>query len=132
MLRDVQVMPRPTCRLHLQETWFLGSFPTLAATVWSSSDHGQVDAEQTFVACVYSQPLPRLGCRLMNRRSWRAAALAILMFTAAAPASGHPVPFSYLDLRVEGATIDGTLVAHIFNVGHDLGIEPPERPLTPP
>ncbi|HEX3704213.1 MAG TPA: HupE/UreJ family protein [Vicinamibacterales bacterium] len=45
----------------------------------------------------------------------------------AAPAVAHPVPFSYLDLRLDGREIDGTLVAHIFDAGHDLQIEPPEH-----
>jgi hydrogenase/urease accessory protein HupE len=43
----------------------------------------------------------------------------------------HPVPFSYLDLRVGPDQIDGTLVAHIFDVAHDLDIDPPERLLAP-
>jgi hydrogenase/urease accessory protein HupE len=42
-------------------------------------------------------------------------------------AVAHPVPFSYLDLRLQTDAIDGTLVAHIFDVGHDLNIEPAER-----
>jgi len=44
----------------------------------------------------------------------------------------HPVPFSYLDLRLEGAAkIDGTLVAHIEDLAHDLGIAPPQSLLEP-
>ena len=52
------------------------------------------------------------------------------VLAAAAPASAHPVPFSYLDLRVEAGTpasIDAVLVVHVFDVAHDLNIEPPER-----
>ena len=56
----------------------------------------------------------------------RFCAVAALVF-AAAPAFAHPVPFSYLDLRLQPDAIDGTLVAHIFDVGHDLNIEPAER-----
>jgi hydrogenase/urease accessory protein HupE len=41
------------------------------------------------------------------------------------------VPFSYLDLRLQGATIEGVLVAHIFDLAHDLKIEPAERLLDP-
>ena len=51
--------------------------------------------------------------------------LAALLWPRAAVA--HPVPFSYLDLRLQPDAIDGTLVAHIFDVGHDLNIEPAER-----
>src|SRR5882762_2511337 len=43
----------------------------------------------------------------------------------------HPVPFSYLDLRLQPAAIDGTLVAHIFDVAHDLHVEPADRLLDP-
>ena len=50
-----------------------------------------------------------------------------------APRAGlaHPVPFSYLDLRLQPTAIDGTLVAHIFDVAHDLNVEPPDRLLEP-
>ena len=58
-----------------------------------------------------------------------AAALAFLAF--ARPASAHPIPFSYLDLRVRPDAIDGTLIAHIFDVAHDLNVAPPERLLDP-
>jgi len=53
--------------------------------------------------------------------------LAIVLM-AAAPAFAHPVPFSYLDLRLSaGGDIDATLVAHVFDLAHDLNIDPPER-----
>jgi hydrogenase/urease accessory protein HupE len=41
------------------------------------------------------------------------------------------VPFTYLDLRLQPDAIDGTLVAHIFDLAHDLNIEPAERLLDP-
>ena len=43
----------------------------------------------------------------------------------------HPVPFSYLDLRLQPTAIEGTLVAHIFDVAHDLNVAPPEKLLEP-
>ncbi|MCU1381653.1 MAG: hypothetical protein JWL71_350 [Acidobacteria bacterium] len=46
-------------------------------------------------------------------------------------AAAHPVPFSYLDLRLQPDVIEGTLVAHIFDLAHDLKIEPAERLLDP-
>ena len=49
----------------------------------------------------------------------------------ARPAAAHPVPFSYLDLRLQPNAIEGTLVAHIFDLAHDLHIEPAERLLDP-
>jgi hydrogenase/urease accessory protein HupE len=57
------------------------------------------------------------------------AATAVLGFAAAADA--HPVPFSYLDLRIERDAIDATLVVHIFDAGHDLNVEPADRLLDP-
>jgi hydrogenase/urease accessory protein HupE len=50
---------------------------------------------------------------------------------SARPAAAHPVPFSYLDLRLQPDGIEGTLVAHIFDLAHDLNIEPAERLLDP-
>jgi hydrogenase/urease accessory protein HupE len=46
-------------------------------------------------------------------------------------AAAHPVPFTYLDLRITDNAIEGTLVAHIFDLGHDLNIGPAERLLDP-
>jgi hydrogenase/urease accessory protein HupE len=46
-------------------------------------------------------------------------------------AAAHPVPFSYVDLRLQPAAIEGTVVAHIFDLAHDLNIEPAERLLDP-
>ena len=67
------------------------------------------------------------------KRLGMVAALAILAF--ARPASAHPIPFSYLDLRLQsdasGNTLQGTLIAHIFDVAHDLKVDPPERLLDP-
>jgi hypothetical protein len=51
-----------------------------------------------------------------------AAAVAI-----AAPVLAHPVPFSYIDLRVGDRGVDVAVVAHVFDLAHDLGIDPPER-----
>jgi hydrogenase/urease accessory protein HupE len=53
-----------------------------------------------------------------------ALAAALLLPRAA---SAHPVPFSYVDLRVQPGAIEGTLVAHVFDLAHDLNIDPPER-----
>ena len=38
----------------------------------------------------------------------------------------HPVPFSYLDLRLNAGQIEGALVAHIVDLAHDLNVDPPE------
>ncbi len=47
------------------------------------------------------------------------------------PALAHAVPFSFLDLRLSGNTLEGALVVHVFDLGHDLKIEPGERLLDP-
>ena len=48
-----------------------------------------------------------------------------------APAAAHPAPFSFLDVRIHSTAVDLTLVAHIFDLAHELGIDPPERLLDP-
>lgn len=42
------------------------------------------------------------------------------------PAQAHPVPFSYLDLRLSQGQMEGTLVAHVVDLAHDLNVTPPE------
>lgn len=58
---------------------------------------------------------------------------AILVVTVlllgAESAVAHPAPFSYLDVVFRNGGIEGTLVVHIIDVAHDLGISPPERML---
>jgi len=56
---------------------------------------------------------------------------AIVAGAVATPAAAHPVPFSYLDLRLDGSDLEGTLVAHIYDVAHDLNIDPPDQLLDP-
>jgi hydrogenase/urease accessory protein HupE len=65
----------------------------------------------------------------MKRLSLVLATMALLAL--ARPASAHPVPFSYLDLRLQPDAIEGRLVAHIFDVAHDLNVSPAERLLDP-
>ena len=57
--------------------------------------------------------------------------LALCALAVAVPAFAHPVPFSYLDLQLQPDAIDVSLVAHIFDLAHDLQIAPPERLLDP-
>jgi hypothetical protein len=59
-----------------------------------------------------------------------ATALAIalvLFFAAAKPTAAHPVPFSYVDVRIASGEIDLTVVAHMYDVAHDLRIDPSDR-----
>ena len=64
-------------------------------------------------------------------RALRCSVTCAAALLAASSALAHPAPFSYVDLRLAGRAIDGTLVVHMFDAGHDLGIDPPERLLTP-
>jgi len=57
-------------------------------------------------------------------------ALAIGVATATA-AFAHPAPFSYLDARLSGNAIQGTLVLHDFDVAHDLNLRTPDLLLDP-
>ena len=69
----------------------------------------------------------------MARAFW-SVRLAVLVVTALAAtwsAEAHPIPFSYLDLRVQDGQIEASLVAHIIDLAHDLEIDPPERLLDP-
>jgi hydrogenase/urease accessory protein HupE len=57
----------------------------------------------------------------------RRLALLLVLVALAVPASAHPVPFSYLDVRLDAAGLSGTLTVHVFDAAHDLGVDPPER-----
>ena len=76
-----------------------------------------------------SLPIPEEPRR--GRAGFVAASLLILLLGAPGPVLAHQVPFSYLDLRLQRDAIEGTLVAHIADLGHDLKIEPVERLLDP-
>ena len=57
-------------------------------------------------------------------------ALAFLLGVAR-PVAAHPVPFSYVDISIEPGAINLTLVVHVFDAAHELGVDPPERLLDP-
>ena len=67
-----------------------------------------------------------MGRRMRWSRPW--LVLAALVLTASR-AAAHPVPFSYLDVRLEETRLEGTLVLHAFDLAHDLQIDRPERML---
>ncbi len=58
--------------------------------------------------------------------------LVLCLLLSVAPAAAHPVPFSYLDLRVDSGSrpVSGTVTVHVFDAAHELGVDPPERLLT--
>lgn len=53
--------------------------------------------------------------------------MLLLALLGARSADAHPSPFSYVDLRIAGDRLEVTLVVHIFDVAHDLPIDPPDR-----
>jgi hydrogenase/urease accessory protein HupE len=58
--------------------------------------------------------------------------VTLCVLVLAGSASAHPVPFSYLDVRLQRSpTIEVSLVVHIYDVAHDLGIKPMEQLLQP-
>jgi hydrogenase/urease accessory protein HupE len=61
----------------------------------------------------------------------RAAVLAIAVLLCPAIGWAHPVPFSYADLYLASDAIDGVIVLHVFDVAHELRIEPADRLLDP-
>ncbi len=67
----------------------------------------------------------------MRRGAFEARVLLLfaLLAMCPSPAAAHPAPFSYLDLYLGDTEITGSLVIHSFDVGHELGIDPPERVL---
>ncbi|MGE0703099.1 MAG: HupE/UreJ family protein [Vicinamibacterales bacterium] len=60
-----------------------------------------------------------------------AAALLVCFLGFPASLSAHPVPFSYLDFRVGADRIESSIVLHLFDVAHELGVEPVESLLDP-
>src|SRR5262245_51949777 len=50
----------------------------------------------------------------------------LLLLCGGNPAWAHPAPFSYLDVVFKDGGIEGTLVVHVIDVAHELGV-PPER-----
>src|SRR5215472_5878037 len=56
---------------------------------------------------------------------WVIRTLAPLLL--AIPAMAHPVPFSYLDFQLNGSSIDISLTIHIYDLVHDLQVNPMER-----
>ena len=67
----------------------------------------------------------------MTRLGFLAALVAAAALLGARPSEAHPVPFSYLDLRLQPGSLEGTLVVHVIDVAQGLGLATPERLLDP-
>ncbi len=52
-------------------------------------------------------------------------------FVCGTTVAAHPVPFSYMDVRLAPTALDVTIVLHIYDVAHDLEVAPMERLLVP-
>jgi hydrogenase/urease accessory protein HupE len=53
--------------------------------------------------------------------------LGMVLVGMAVPVSAHPVPFSFVDVHVRPDAIEVSVIAHVFDVAHDLDVQPPER-----
>jgi len=65
----------------------------------------------------------------MKRCLGGVAFLILLVFSK--DAAAHPVPYSYIDIQLHQDTVEVLLVAHIYDLAHDLGVNPVERLLDP-
>ena len=61
-----------------------------------------------------------------------AGMLTAALIVAMTPSvSAHPVPFSFIDVRLHPGAVELTVVAHMFDLANDLKVQPPERLLEP-
>jgi len=60
--------------------------------------------------------------------SLRTALLLMFLFRLSAPIYAHPVPYSYLDLRMgqSQGQLEGSLVAHVTYLSRELNVTPAE------
>jgi hydrogenase/urease accessory protein HupE len=64
-------------------------------------------------------------------RAWWGAAFALVALAGGVqPAAAHPAPWSYVDLRIDGATVDATLTIHVYDLAHELSVPNPDSLLT--
>jgi hydrogenase/urease accessory protein HupE len=75
--------------------------------------------------------LPKRRLPLLPVRRITFVSLLYAVLACARPALAHPVPFSYLDVQIEPSAVEVALVAHIFDLAHDLQINSSDRLLEP-
>jgi hydrogenase/urease accessory protein HupE len=90
---------------------------------------GRVDPRPELKTRPTSAVMP--GLKTRPAPVWIGVVAMLVVHAAAARVLAHPVPFSYLDLRLQPGGITGALVVHILDAAHDLGIEPADRLLDP-
>ena len=49
----------------------------------------------------------------------------------ATPLLAHPAPFSFVDVRIQGTSLDIEVVIHAFDVAYELGVNQPDRVFDP-
>ena len=64
-------------------------------------------------------------CLRCGRNCLLALLAAVIALCLSLPAAAHPAPFSYLDLRLESRSIEGTLTVHAIDLAHELQIDQP-------
>jgi hydrogenase/urease accessory protein HupE len=57
----------------------------------------------------------------------RLVLISLIILAFALSADAHPVPFSYIDVQLQGNSISVSLTAHIYDLAHDLQVTPMER-----
>jgi hydrogenase/urease accessory protein HupE len=62
---------------------------------------------------------------------WRLALALLGALALATTADAHPAPFSYVDVVLREHAVDVTVVVHVFDVAHELGVATPERLVDP-
>jgi hydrogenase/urease accessory protein HupE len=65
--------------------------------------------------------------RVKGTRCISVLLVLVFLFGFTTPAATHPVPFSYVDVHVGPGTLDLTVVAHVFDVAHELGVDLPDQ-----
>jgi hydrogenase/urease accessory protein HupE len=84
----------------------------------------QEPADSRCAGSVLVDPPRTLPLPTVKRRTF--AVIVLLATLLPSVAAAHPVPFSFLDVRLETGAVTVTLVAHIFDVAHDLNLTPAE------
>jgi len=68
----------------------------------------------------------------MRAEVWRRAVICVVMAIACGRnLAAHPSPFSYIDLALRADRIDGSVMVHIYDAAHSLGIASQEQLLDP-
>ena len=68
----------------------------------------------------------------MSAGRWRRVPVAlVLTLGLAAPALGHPAPFSFVDVRLQPTAVEIAVVAHVFDIAYELDLDPPDLVLMP-